>query len=139
MTHLPQSMPWCPEYETGLPEIDAHHRRLLGLLNEALRAVAEGSEWRTERALQDIFDFARIHFELEESLMRAAGYPDIEAHLREHHGFRNHMGCLYQDFLQGREEVREGFIHFLQTWLREHILGSDMRYVAALKQRPEQT
>lgn len=67
-------------------EIDAQHKVLVNLLNELHRAIYEhkGSETASE-ILGRLIEYTRIHFKVEECLMRILSYPDDEERKKEEH------------------------------------------------------
>jgi len=75
-------------------------------------------------------DFARIHFAVEESLMRVHRYPELERHVREHLDFAGQIGLLQERSL--RVDVSAEMVAFIQKWFHEHIMASDKHYAAHL-------
>lgn len=129
MSDLHPFMPWSPAYETGLPDIDAQHRGLVAILNRAARCIEEGRPWEVEGLFDDLRSFADHHFRDEERLLAGAGYPDLEAHRREHHGFRERLTGMYTAYLEQSGGSAEDLARFLRAWLKDHILSSDRAYV----------
>ena len=76
---------WDPALETGINEIDEQHRLLFRKADAVLEAVAAGQgAMEVRRTLQFLSDYAALHFETEERYMRAAGFPDADAHAEIH-------------------------------------------------------
>lgn len=110
----------------GIDEVDAQHKTLLELTNDTEAAVAAGAgREEAAQALQRLCDYVVEHFATEEALMDPDAYPEYDRHMTEH------MECtnLALDFLQALNEGKDvdlpGFLAFAQTWIKDHILGTD--------------
>jgi len=122
---------WTPDLGTGVQEIDAQHQALFEWLAELETAAMDGRTLFGAYALTRLKHYARDHFELEESLMRAAAYPDLAAHMAEHAAFRAKLTELRLKSI-GRD-ISADTVDFLRTWLTQHVATSDMAYVPYLK------
>jgi hemerythrin len=76
---------WSNELSVGIEEIDAQHKVLVDLLNQIHEAIQQrqGTE-ATSQIIERLGEYTRIHFAVEESLMRILHYPDYERHKEEH-------------------------------------------------------
>lgn len=121
--------PWSDKLSVGIEEIDAQHRMLVDLLNELHRAIQErhGSDVALE-ILGRLVEYTRIHFAVEESLMRVLGYGDYEEHKNHHNQLINQVNDLY-DRVRGGQHVTFELLHFLRVWLTKHIMEEDREYV----------
>lgn len=120
---------WSEELSVGIQEIDEQHKMLVDLLNQLHEAIHKrhGSE-ATRKILDELADYTRIHFAVEESLMRVLEYPDYEAHKREHEDLIQQMVDLKQKLDTGTHSISFELLHFLKVWLTKHILESDKEY-----------
>ena len=69
----------------------------------------------------------RIHFAVEESLMRLLSFPDTDMHVEEHRQLTEQLAKLRQraqDF-----EVADGLSEFIQGWLVDHVDQFDREFV----------
>lgn len=124
-------MEWKDEFSVGIPEIDAQHQTLAGCIALVQDAVKSQQRWSAAHsALVQLADFVRIHFAVEESLMRTRGHPELGRHIREHMDFADELRRLQEGAL--RVDVSEEMVAFIQTWMHEHILTSDKHYAAYL-------
>lgn len=102
---------WRPEFELGVPEVDAQHRRLVELLNGAfaLTGARNGTAERVAAAVEDLLKHTLDHFADEERLMASAGYPDLEDHKGAHRTLRTRAlefaSSLRQDGAPGAAEL----------------------------------
>ncbi|MGZ8216751.1 response regulator [Methylomagnum sp.] len=123
--------PWNENFETGIPEIDAQHRRLIDLLNLLVSHLAFQSD---VPALNIIFDelkaYTVAHFEMEQDIWHR--YFESDAweiwHQRAHTNFIDEVVRLKsQEAVKPLDDVIEGIVSFLTRWLAMHILESDKR------------
>lgn len=120
---------WSDELSVGIEEIDNQHKILVDLLNDLHRAIVEhhGSE-AAHRILAELLEYTRIHFAVEESLMRIMGYPDYEEHKHHHELLLNEVRLLGRKLAEGKKSVNFELLHFLKMWLTKHIMEEDMQY-----------
>jgi hemerythrin len=113
---------------TGIDEIDSQHQILFDCIGRLQASVSsEDRLTAVHFALEELDDFVRIHFAVEESLMRIFGYPLLTAHIAEHRQFANELVRLKEESL--RTEVSEEMLTFLTNWLIDHIGKTDHQYV----------
>lgn len=76
---------WSNELSVGIEEIDAQHKVLVDLLNEIHEVMQQGRTMQATKGIIDRLDeYTRVHFAVEESLLRILHYPDYERHKEEH-------------------------------------------------------
>ena len=121
--------PWDDNFNTGLADVDAQHRKLVQLLNTLASHVAFR---KNETGLQTVFDalaeYAVYHFDTEEALWHEylAGDPAEVAHRAAHTGFVKEVATFRAALTDlAREDVAEEALGFLVHWLASHILESD--------------
>lgn len=127
---------WTPALATGVPLLDEQHQTIFRWLAELESATAEQRTLFGAYAITRLQSYVRDHFAAEEALMRAAGYPDLVAHVAEHEAFRRRLAEL-----QVQAMVRDASadtVAFLRDWLVNHIGKTDMSYVPCLGKRPAQ-
>ncbi|WP_373975010.1 bacteriohemerythrin [Chitinibacter sp. SCUT-21] len=126
---MSQLIEWNESLSVGIQEIDEQHKVLVNLLNELHDAIRHhhGRDASIE-VLQRLADYTRIHFTVEESLMRILGYPEYEAHKAHHEDLISQMNDLQARLNKG-EAVSFELLHFLRNWLTNHIMEGDQRYV----------
>lgn len=120
---------WSDVLSVGIEEIDEQHRVLVGLVNQMHDAIHEkhGSAVVNE-ILGKLAEYTRIHFAVEESLMRILGYPDYEDHKAQHEGLLHTVVDLQQKVESGKTAIGFELMHFLKLWLTKHIMESDQKY-----------
>lgn len=129
---------WTDALRTGIDEIDRQHRILINTLNEANAKLAEDLDVAVaEQITKDLLSYAIYHFETEEDLMQDHGYDtaspqEAEAHQRQHREFSKEVIAVREGLKQGKQIVREELLAFLNGWLINHILNTDMKLAAHL-------
>ncbi len=113
--------------DIGIAEIDAQHRQLHALLERLKQSTDKRYGFAADAILAELVIQTRIHFAVEESLMRLLSFPDTEAHVEEHLRLTEQLEKLRkraQDF-----EVADGLSNFIQTWLIDHVNSFDREFV----------
>jgi hemerythrin len=126
-------MNWTAEYSVEVESIDQQHQKLFGMLNELHDAMKVGEGAQTApRVLKNLVEYVCEHFALEEALMAQAQYPELARHKAEHDKLTGEVAKLMQDFESGKTVMSMTLQRFLRTWLQEHILGCDKKYMSYL-------
>ena len=76
---------WSDDFNVDIQEVDEQHKVLVDLLNQLHHAIMERRGKAASReTLDQLADYTRTHFLLEESLMRVLHYPGLEIHKQQH-------------------------------------------------------
>ncbi len=122
-------MKWTKEFSVGIQEIDEQHKILADCVTSLETSVVGRERWMAvHSALIRASDFTRIHFAVEESLMRIHAYPGLEEYIAEHRRFSEHLEMLKHKSLTAN--VSEEMIDFIRGWLEIHVPTQDKRYAA---------
>ena len=127
---------WRDEYIIGVPEIDFQHRRVFetaGALHAAMLS-GEGQETLTE-AFARLVVYARTHFETEERIMQACGYPEYSFHKTKHDDLTERVEKLCRGVETGRVTLTAQLLGMLQDWLIQHIDEADRKIGTFLQLR----
>lgn len=130
---------WNESLMTGVESIDEQHQILVNMLNEANHRLTESSGRDVlEEIVRDLMSYALYHFDNEEEMMVENAYTpeEQEAHFREHRSFSAKVSGLQQDLRQGKLISREELLSFLNGWLINHILHTDMQLAKFLNKVP---
>jgi hemerythrin len=119
---------WESRLELGVPEIDAQHRELFARLAGFDAALAAGDVAEVARTFAFLRDYAVVHFEAEERIMRAAAYPKLEAHRALHRAFVERLEALTRDHeTEGPTWLlRLRARNWIVVWLVEHVGVEDV-------------
>jgi len=120
---------WSDALSVGIEEIDEQHKVLVELVNRMHQAIHErrGSDV-VKGILAELVDYTRIHFAVEESLMRILDYPGYEQHKIVHEELFRHVIQLQGKVESGKTSIGFELMHFLKNWLTKHIMEEDMEY-----------
>lgn len=120
---------WSDSFNVGIQEIDEQHRTLVDLLNRLHAAIRDHKGSQASRQILDqLAEYTRTHFLLEESLMRVSHYPGFEMHKEQHEDLIAQVKALQDKLDSGKAAISFELLHFLQVWLTRHINESDKRF-----------
>ena len=127
-------MSWNATLATGIASIDAQHQQLVQYVNELYDAMTQNrSKDATGEILKRLTDYTVKHFAHEEQLFSRTVYPGSVAHVNEHRQLKKQVSDFVAAFQSGKATVTTELMHFLRTWLTDHIMRSDKQYVPHLK------
>jgi hemerythrin len=120
---------WSNELSVGIEEIDAQHKVLVDFLNQIHEAIQQrhGAEV-TSVIIERLSEYTRIHFAVEESLMRILHYPEYERHKEEHDRLIEQLNGFRTKLETGKGSISFELAHFLKVWLTKHIMEADKHY-----------
>jgi len=126
---------WSDEFATGIDIIDEQHQQLFEYFDQVQQMLAHNDIENLPLVVQGLVDYAISHNTFEESLMRDAGYPMLEAHHRVHENFKQ-RALSYKARLEAGEDplviAREARTH-IGLWLMNHIRREDQHYAPYVK------
>ena len=120
---------WDENDSMGDPELDKHHRVLIGLINDLYTAMMTGEGVRAAHAIyKRLLEYTRFHFEAEEKEMYDARYPEFARHRKQHQNFTKQLEELAKEFSQKEGAPGAHMLGIMRHWLRTHIRNADTRY-----------
>ncbi|MDR3479367.1 MAG: EAL domain-containing protein [Burkholderiaceae bacterium] len=120
---------WHPAYESGNEVVDAQHRALVEHANLLLEAMLTASPNDEVAALVDeLIRGTRQHFESEEEIIAAVGFPGAEEHAAVHRELVARAGQLQQRFHSGTLGIGELFQFLAYQLIAQHMLGTDREF-----------
>ena len=120
---------WDDSWSIGIEAIDRQHRHLVHLTNMLRKSITEGQGQRVVMStLQDLVNYAAVHFNDEENLMAQTGFPSLEDHKKLHVDFKRKLAEFVLNHQEGNLRVPSDLMHFLVEWLRDHIKGDDSKF-----------
>ncbi|WP_260291278.1 bacteriohemerythrin [Sedimenticola hydrogenitrophicus] len=122
-------MVWKEAYSVGVAALDEDHKKLIDLLNQFQTAYEyHTSDAFERRALNELIDYTKYHFQREEQLMEEHGYPDLERHKEKHQEMIAEVDRFVADYeIRGHAALAD-VAHYLMGWLITHINGTDKHY-----------
>lgn len=127
-------MPWTKELQFGVKSIDEQHRRLVDLINQLYDAIRDGKvKSAIDKILNDLISYTVYHFDYEEQVFKKIGYADSARHREIHEGLKKTVTEVKQKIDSGKEVMGFNVISFLESWVKNHILVEDRKYVDSFK------
>jgi len=126
---------WLPSYNVNIPPIDAQHKSLFDLLNRLHDEIVikESGHEAIGQALEELIQYTKNHFQLEERFLESMRYPEIAKHKAKHEALTKRVTELQQEFAAGKTAIATELMNFMLTWLTNHILKTDKQYAAFLR------
>ncbi|SRR3989339_38682 len=135
-----------PGLRTGVIWQDHHHQTLFEYFKKLDKACRAGDAAQITHLLEEVLNFARGHFEVEELYMAEMGFQEFDAHKRVHEGFLKVLAkaiplhgdaakvqSLASDKLfQELQEAPTDLSAIMRIWLQRHIQQHDAVLAAFL-------
>ena len=127
---------WRKSYESGNEVIDREHHGLFNDANELLAAVLSGRPVDEVKALVDtLIRDAIKHFQEEEAILAAVGYPGAVEHAAIHRELVEDAVMLVDRLLAGTLGIGEVFNFLAHDLVAKHMLGADREFFPYLEAR----
>ncbi len=110
----------------GVQEIDTEHDLLLGVVRALEKAVDTAPRAQMDALLQQLSEYARVHFATEEIMMRLYAYPDFPRHQLEHARLVEQIDEVRGEFARGHVQPTRSFATALHHWFTEHVRSHDV-------------
>ena len=128
---------WKEEYEVGHADLDAHHRRLIEIINTLYETAAAGaSEKRLDETMREMEGYARLHFQAEEEVLEGLGYPRLPQQQKAHESYLSRLDELKASFNLPTGALSQETLEFLKKWWLNHIIAMDREYSAYINLPP---
>ncbi len=111
---------WTEGFSVGVPLMDEQHKTLIALINSTQPPC-------TTDAVRKMFEYAELHFQVEEVMLKGKRYPQLPEQLNEHKLFLAKAQSYLSKNLADPAVCNE-LNRFLCKWLSLHILEIDMKY-----------
>ena len=122
-------IPWTESLSVGVSSMDAHHQKLVNMINELHAALRQKKGLEVGlKLLVELDKYVRYHFHAEEEMMRKAHYPKLDEQLKAHKLFLEKAGAMKQRWEAGDKSVPTELMRVLQDWLVAHIMKMDKQY-----------
>jgi hemerythrin len=124
---------WSEEYSVEIQEIDEQHKCIVGYINELYGALAKKDNRElVADIIHKLVEYTKIHFAVEEALMRIFHYEGYEQHKTIHDNIVQQVLTYQGKFMAGDDEVGMELLMFLKGWLFDHINKIDKQYTSTL-------
>jgi len=122
---------WKSEYETGVPEIDTHHKVLFDNINRLGKLLdkTEIEQAEADYLLDFLQHYVASHFKYEETCMARFRCPNHAKNREQHTQLQNALAHFKEDYTV-HGPLRD-LLHRLHTtlvwWINSHILKVDIQ------------
>jgi len=133
VTNEDMLLQWTPNLSVQVEAMDEEHKIFIDILNRLYRSlktrkIAEASM----DVIQQLVDYATVHFHDEEAFMEKIAYPEREEHQKIHQVFSGRIQNLKNECEAGHTKISAELLEFLRDWLVGHICKADQKYGAWL-------
>ena len=92
---------WNDTYSIGINEIDEQHRHFFDLLNKSHLLISNAcNQSELSKLLDDLIDYSKYHFDIENELMTKHNYINTSQHNLEHFIFTQKVLSYKKDLLK---------------------------------------
>lgn len=113
-----------------------HHACMFKIINDLFEATRNASINPDVLILfKEAREYAQMHFNAEEYLMREVQYPGLLDQIQAHRSYIQMILSIEQEDRSNPKALSEDLLHFLKEWWLDHILKMDMNYVPFLKDK----
>ncbi len=135
-------LPWDDKYLTGIDMIDKQHKEIVLIVNMyALKFEKRYDYSELLNLLQEVENYASMHFQAEESYMSISAYPDYRSHAALHKQMSfelKRLNLMTRDKNIDLPAVTKEVVNFLSNWLNSHIIDEDQKFVQFCKERKQE-
>ncbi len=123
---------WTNSLNTGIDVIDNQHKRIVEYINKLYSVLSSKADNSAVRdVIDELVDYTMTHFAFEEGLLEEYQYVNIKAHKALHVQFTEQVRGL-RDRFDSSEDASVELNNLMVTWLFNHILHEDAKYVASI-------
>lgn len=128
---MPSVIVWDHSFSVGSALLDHQHRKIIQLSNALAANISTSSaeaEGNFHDTLHALAEYSREHFETEEQLLSAHGYPDLKDQQLDHLEYCKHVAEL--SFVAATAGITDkiSLQRFIAKWWASHILVRDMDF-----------
>jgi diguanylate cyclase (GGDEF)-like protein/hemerythrin-like metal-binding protein len=126
----PVHLEWMPAWESGHPQIDEQHRKLVDLANSFLAAALQPESQPADAmaALERLLENLARHFAYEEKLLSEAGYPGAADHAALHARLLEKTRRLTESHPGSEAKATDCFSYVVNDVVIGHMLSEDRRF-----------
>jgi hemerythrin len=125
---------WREQLSVGNDLIDSDHKHLIEIINLANHSLQTMSRPELAAALDQLFNYSKVHFALEEKIAEAVGYTGAERIHASHEALLVKLAQVTREIGESWDAAAaERFGAFLRDWLVNHVIKEDMLLKPFLK------
>ena len=117
---------WNENLSVGVPAMDAHHKKLVDLINQLHNAMRSGKgKSVVGPALEELAKYTEYHFSAEEKLMKQHHCTGLPEQQEAHANLVTTVNELRQKLAGGQHGLGTEVLSMLKDWLVNHIQRKD--------------
>lgn len=121
------TLTWQDRLSVGNDSIDHDHRHLIDLINETEKALKAKDVNFLSNTLDKLMHYSAIHFESEEKIAKAVGFPGVEHMHSSHQALTQTLHQVQTDLgTHWSDELIEEVVTLLRSWLIDHVIKEDL-------------
>jgi hemerythrin len=118
---------WREQFCVGNDLIDSDHQYLLEIINKAELALKANQLAQLPPLLDELAHYGQLHFQREEGVAKAVGYPNAEQLHVSHEALVDKLKTVRSELSDTwTDEAITHFTTFLRDWLINHVIKEDM-------------
>lgn len=120
---------WDDSLSVNVAEIDQQHQKFISIANELSDSLRQdkGPDF-VGNIVNELIDYAEVHFKTEEKYFDQFGYPDADNHKKEHAAFIVRVSDVKSRLDEGEGVLSFEMLKFVSLWLLRHIENIDKKY-----------
>jgi hemerythrin len=124
---------WNDSFLLNIDVIDNQHKKFFELFDLILALNRSKDATKLSSVINELQDYAKYHFETEETLMQNARSENFELHIIQHHFFINKIKefTIAQNY--NNPVLTTQIVVFMRKWLLMHITETDKKYVESVQ------
>ncbi|MCD8499458.1 MAG: EAL domain-containing protein [Clostridiales bacterium] len=127
--HSEVHLDWQEDWNSGNTQIDRQHQDLMQDANRLVRlALEDKSPEKLIRELDFMIEHINEHFAYEEQVLETVGYPELEAHQKEHERLVRELLQLKQSYLQKTVRPTVFFSFLVDQVILGHLIDEDAKF-----------
>lgn len=139
LNDLKKNFGWKDIYSVGNPQIDAEHKKLFDIAEEAFTDVAlDLRTAKIKEILTDLYNYMKTHFKHEEIYMQEINYPLIKEHQILHHNIIEKINTFVKQLPNMDESLFEKELaKIIDIALVHHIIQEDRKIISWARSNSE--
>lgn len=125
---------WRNEWDCANETLNEQHRELLeigsSLINVSLSVKTDAEK---KECVNLLIESLRKHFSYEESVLKKAAYPDLDAHICKHAELLEKADMMNESYSKGELKATAFFTYLIEDVINGHLLEEDMKFFPYLK------
>lgn len=118
---------WRDQLSVGNDLIDADHKYLIEIVNKAEASMKANNRVELVAILEELGHYGQTHFEREEMVAKAVGYPKADLLHESHIQLIASLGKVKAELGDSwTDEAQVQFTAFLRDWLIQHVIKEDI-------------